>query len=202
MGIDDLPQSCAYFSAIDIDHVLRKEVNMDCITPSHPEKIPHGESLDIKQLLEKGGEAHLDPQTEPQGGREIDLSKFHYTPRETVMNTLNSSTDLRYLRAQITGSDAELKEIIKEVIKDNPSSKPSPRSSGSGIPRGRRPKPKVPPPPYAQPQKAVLMEVEERWGMAYKNAFANAKKPWLIGHAQKGQAWNRRVGVDDGLWEV
>ncbi|KAF7506861.1 DNA-directed DNA polymerase gamma mip1 [Endocarpon pusillum] len=204
MGIDDLPQSCAYFSAIDIDHVLRKEVNMDCITPSHPEKIPHGECLDIKQLLEKGEEARLDPQTEPQGGREIDLSKFHYMPRETVMCTLNSSTDLRYLRAQITGNDAELKEIIKEVMKDDPSSKPSPRSSGSGsgTPRGRRPRPKVPPPPYAQPQKAVLMEVEERWGMAYKNAFANAKKPWLVGHVQKGQAWNRRVGTDDGLWEV
>ena len=35
VGIDDLPQSCAYFSAVDIDHVLRKEVDMDCVTPSH-----------------------------------------------------------------------------------------------------------------------------------------------------------------------
>jgi DNA polymerase gamma 1 len=41
MGINELPQSCAYFSAIDIDHVLRKEVDMDCITPSHKSAIPH-----------------------------------------------------------------------------------------------------------------------------------------------------------------
>ena len=61
MGIEDLPQSCAFFSAVDIDHVLRKEVDMDCVTPSHPKKIPHGESLDINQLLAKGEEAALDP---------------------------------------------------------------------------------------------------------------------------------------------
>src|SRR6202043_1335958 len=65
MGIDDLPQSCAYFSAVDIDHVLRKEVDMDCITPSHPNKIPHGESLDIQGLLSKGSEAYLDPAVVP-----------------------------------------------------------------------------------------------------------------------------------------
>jgi DNA polymerase gamma 1 len=63
MGINDLPQACAYFSAVDIDHVLRKEVDMDCVTPSHPEKIPHGESLDIIQLHEKGD---LSPLIKPQ----------------------------------------------------------------------------------------------------------------------------------------
>jgi DNA polymerase gamma 1 len=203
MGIDDLPQSCAYFSAVDIDHVLRKEVNMDCVTPSHPEKIPHGESLDIKQLLDKGEEAYLDPGTPPKEGKQIDFQKYEYTPRPTVMSTLESSTDLRYLRAQITNNDAELKEIVKEVVRDDPST-PSPKRSGggTGAPRGRRPKPKVPPPPHAQPQKAVLMEVEDRWGMAYKNAFANANKPWLMDQPRKGQAWNRRVGADDALWEV
>ncbi|EOD53147.1 putative dna polymerase gamma protein [Neofusicoccum parvum UCRNP2] len=40
VGIDDLPQACAFFSAVDIDHVLRKEVDMDCVTPSHPTPIP------------------------------------------------------------------------------------------------------------------------------------------------------------------
>ena len=61
MGINELPQSCAYFSAVDIDHVLRKEVDMDCVTPSHSTPIPHGESLDIMALLDKGREAELDP---------------------------------------------------------------------------------------------------------------------------------------------
>lgn len=40
MGIDDLPQNCAFFSLVDIDHVMRKEVDMDCVTPSNPVPIP------------------------------------------------------------------------------------------------------------------------------------------------------------------
>jgi len=55
----DLPQSVAFFSSIDIDQVLRKEVDMDCITPSNPYglfeeyNIPQGESLDIYAILKK-----------------------------------------------------------------------------------------------------------------------------------------------------
>lgn len=196
MGIDDLPQSCAYFSAVDIDHVLRKEVNMDCITPSHPNKIPHGESLDIRQLLAKGAEAWLDPSIVPKTGP-IDVSKYDYTPRASVMSSLNSSTDTRYLRAQITNDDKELKNIIKEIEKDDPSSN---SNGGSSAPRGRRPKPKVPPPPYAQPQRAVLMEVEDRWGMGYKKAFSNNHKPWLLN--SKAPLISGGNTGDDGLWEV
>lgn len=36
LGLQDLPQSVAFFSAVDIDQCLRKEVNMDCVTPSNP----------------------------------------------------------------------------------------------------------------------------------------------------------------------
>lgn len=36
LGMQDLPQSVAFFSAVDIDRCLRKEVNMDCKTPSNP----------------------------------------------------------------------------------------------------------------------------------------------------------------------
>ncbi|NXD61553.1 DPOG1 polymerase, partial [Eolophus roseicapillus] len=58
LGIQDLPQSVAFFSAVDIDQCLRKEVTMSCVTPSNPtgmEKkygIPQGEALDIYQLIE------------------------------------------------------------------------------------------------------------------------------------------------------
>ena len=45
------PQSVAFFSAVDIDHVLRKEVNMDCVTPSNPDPIPFGVTMDIGQIL-------------------------------------------------------------------------------------------------------------------------------------------------------
>ncbi|XP_061855317.1 DNA polymerase subunit gamma-1 isoform X1 [Colius striatus] len=58
LGLQDLPQSVAFFSAVDVDQCLRKEVTMNCVTPSNPtgmEKkygIPQGEALDIYQLME------------------------------------------------------------------------------------------------------------------------------------------------------
>ncbi|XP_063781860.1 DNA polymerase subunit gamma-1 isoform X1 [Pseudophryne corroboree] len=57
LGMLDLPQSVAFFSAVDIDQCLRKEVNMDCVTPSNPEGLEHrygippGEALDIYELI-------------------------------------------------------------------------------------------------------------------------------------------------------
>ncbi|KAL2429573.1 DNA polymerase gamma, mitochondrial [Exophiala dermatitidis] len=252
MGIEDLPQSCAFFSAVDIDHVLRKEVDMDCVTPSHPEKIPHGESLDINQLLAKGHEAFLDPAKE----QKIDLDKYPYTPRESVMSTLSSSNDVNYIRAQITDDEKELKAIIKDIERGitpsfselSISSETSTSSSsataasdasttadtttnkqqgGTGgrkgssgstkpdksspLPRGRRPKPKVPIPPHAQPQRAMLMEVEDRWDMGYKKAFglgttpssssssSSGHKPWLTDKKLTG-SWSTRW-ANDG-WEV
>ncbi|MCJ1259150.1 DNA-directed DNA polymerase gamma mip1 [Lignoscripta atroalba] len=124
MGINDLPQSCAFFSAVDIDHVLRKEVDMDCVTPSHPAKIPHGESLDIWGLLEKGKEAHLDPEIVPR--EKLDVERFEYKYRVPVMEELRRSTpadkDYAFLRAQITSDEKELREIIKEVTRSSSSS--------------------------------------------------------------------------------
>lgn len=61
LGMNDLPQSVAFFSAVDIDQCLRKEVYMDCKTPSNPlglEKgygIGPGEALDIHAIIEKTG---------------------------------------------------------------------------------------------------------------------------------------------------
>ncbi|XP_078007267.1 DNA polymerase subunit gamma-1 isoform X5 [Phascolarctos cinereus] len=57
LGLNDLPQSVAFFSAVDIDQCLRKEVIMDCKTPSNPTGlerrygIPPGEALDIYQII-------------------------------------------------------------------------------------------------------------------------------------------------------
>ncbi|KAI1393825.1 DNA polymerase family A [Hypoxylon trugodes] len=119
VGINDLPQACAYFSAIDIDHVLRKEVDMDCVTPSHSTPISPGESLDIMQLLEKGDKAYLNPEIVP-AEHAPRLEGIPYTPRIPVMEALNASldpTDLSFLRAQITNDDVELREILKDQRK-------------------------------------------------------------------------------------
>jgi DNA polymerase gamma 1 len=120
MGINELPQSCAYFSAVDIDHVLRKEVDMDCITPSHKTKIPHGESLDIVALLAKGEQALLDPSIVPTDAPKLEQFDKTYVQRTPVMKALESSiptstASLAYLKAQITSDDKELREILRTV---------------------------------------------------------------------------------------
>ncbi|KAI9051550.1 hypothetical protein LZ554_004596 [Drepanopeziza brunnea f. sp. 'monogermtubi'] len=125
VGINDLPQACAYFSAIDIDHVLRKEVDMDCITPSHHTRIPHGESIDVTTLLTKPS-SFLDPAIIPTNPP--NLSAINYTPRTPVMESLASNTDIAFLKAQITADDKELRDILKEQRKaaeiDAPSKPP------------------------------------------------------------------------------
>ncbi|KAL1921533.1 uncharacterized protein VTP21DRAFT_11249 [Calcarisporiella thermophila] len=62
LGMDNLPQSVAFFSAVDIDHVLRKEPFMECKTPSHSTAIEPGVCLNIDEILEKtnGGQLARD----------------------------------------------------------------------------------------------------------------------------------------------
>jgi DNA polymerase gamma 1 len=153
VGIDDLPQSCAYFSAVDIDHVLRKEVDMDCVTPSHPYKIPHGETLDITQLLDKNQEAFLDPSIAPQSPPTPE--KYPYTPRESVMSAFQASKDIDFIKAQITKDDKELRDIIKEKTR-------AANSAGALSPRTPSTKPKGKSTNWtpAKPQRAVLMDME------------------------------------------
>ncbi|XP_061077488.1 DNA polymerase subunit gamma-1 [Conger conger] len=57
LGMLDLPQSVAFFSTVDIDQCLRKEVHIDCRTPSNPTGLQRrygllqGEALDIYQII-------------------------------------------------------------------------------------------------------------------------------------------------------
>ncbi|GAA6011890.1 hypothetical protein JCM10207_003420 [Rhodosporidiobolus poonsookiae] len=62
LQMPDLPQGCAFFSAVDIDSCFRKEVNMPCTTPSNPDAIPFGESLEITDSLARtsGGSLFAD----------------------------------------------------------------------------------------------------------------------------------------------
>jgi DNA polymerase gamma 1 len=133
MGIHDLPQSCAYFSAVDVDTVLRKEVDMDCVTPSHTTAIPAGESLDILQLLAKGAAAYLDPRVVPKDPPQP--QRFVYQEREAVMTSLQRAEAPSYLKAQTTGDDGELRQIIKDLrlpaSTASASSTTKPRSSSS-----------------------------------------------------------------------
>lgn len=51
LGMDNLPMSVAFFSGVDVDRVFRKEVDMNCVTPSNPTPIPPGECYDIEAIL-------------------------------------------------------------------------------------------------------------------------------------------------------
>ncbi|KAI1360520.1 DNA polymerase gamma [Xylaria arbuscula] len=173
VGIDDLPQSCAYFSAVDIDHVFRKEVDMDCVTPSHSTPIPPGESLDITQLLEKGQDAFLDPAIVP-AKYAPQLDNIPYTPRVPVMQSLAMSQDpkdLSFLKAQITNDDKELREILKDLRKNT-----SGGSSTSGSPRKPRQKKIV---PYSS-QAELIPHMYEPFEAKFPSKYSLGKNDWTF----------------------
>ncbi|OAL44509.1 hypothetical protein IQ07DRAFT_521893 [Pyrenochaeta sp. DS3sAY3a] len=120
VGINELPQSCAYFSAVDIDAVLRKEVDMDCVTPSNSAPIPPGESLDIFALLDKGAAARLDTNIVPTDAPAPQRFAHAYTPRTPIISALEHADPtapiaLAYLKAQISSDDRELRDILKPL---------------------------------------------------------------------------------------
>ncbi|KAH6890454.1 DNA polymerase family A-domain-containing protein [Thelonectria olida] len=178
MGINDLPQSCAYFSAVDIDHVLRKEVDMDCITPSHPTPIAPGESLDIMTLLALGDEAKLDESIVPKAEDAPKLDGIEFTPRVPVMQAMqeDAGETLPFLKAQITNNDMELREIVKDSQKANMAvmgkkEKPLSKKSLQSVL------------PYrAHPQLVPMeepMSVSEAMGvMKHKHGYKNGENRW------------------------
>lgn len=187
VGIDDLPQSCAYFSAVDIDHVFRKEVDMDCITPSHSRPIPHGESIDITTLLAKGDVARLDPSIVPDPKHAPKLDHIKYTPRVPVMQSIRDATadSMSFLKAQIISSDAELKDIIKDVQKvklaaEGKKEKPTSKRTLKGVL------------PYqAHPQLVPMdepMSVAEAMNMKYRNGHEKNKWQWQRSSAKTPRA--------------
>ncbi|KAJ4162583.1 DNA-directed DNA polymerase gamma mip1 [Fusarium falciforme] len=188
VGIEDLPQSCAYFSAVDIDHVLRKEVDMECITPSHQTPIPPGESIDITTLLEKGETARLDPAVVPDARYAPKLDDIEYTPRVPVMQAIQEATEgsLPFLKAQIVETDEELRDVVKEVRavelaaakKDKPMTK---RQLKNVLPYRAYPK--------LVPMKEP-MSVSEAMGTRHQNGYQSEKKGWLHPNSNKGARTN------------
>ncbi|GLB35454.1 putative DNA polymerase A domain [Lyophyllum shimeji] len=115
LGMDDLPQGVAFFSAVDIDRVLRKEVDMPCVTPSHPEPIPPGESLDIVGVLEKthGGSLWKDGRAMTSAAPETLVGTLEgYTPPNCLTHRAASAA---FLRAQATSDFGEVKGLAQKV---------------------------------------------------------------------------------------
>lgn len=112
LGMDDLPQGVAFFSAVDVDHVLRKEVDMSCVTPSQLEPIPAGESLDIIKTLEltHGGSLWADGRAmDKEESWDKSLLLDHKPPDSLV----HRSKGVHYLQAQATSDFNEVKQMAQ-----------------------------------------------------------------------------------------
>ncbi|KAK4239841.1 DNA polymerase family A-domain-containing protein [Achaetomium macrosporum] len=202
VGIHDLPQSCAFFSAVDIDRVLRKEVDMDCVTPSNPVPIPPGESIDITALLAKGDAARLDGSIVPNPKHAPKLDGIPYTPRKPVMEELREAecpdptAELRFIRAQICNDEKEFREILKETrIKlPSPPSLPSTSTSTTSKTQSTKISPpsrtttttKKPVMPYYTsprliPAQREPMSVAEALGAGRFKSFEKGKWDWKSG---------------------
>jgi DNA polymerase gamma 1 len=106
LGMHDLPQGVTFFSAVDIDRYLRKEVDMPCVTPSQPIPLPRGESLDIEGLLKITnadlGSTHGEQDLEP-------VTLTQVTPPPDLENGLHEM----YLRAQAGKDEKAVLNFIK-----------------------------------------------------------------------------------------
>ncbi|KAH7100204.1 DNA polymerase family A-domain-containing protein [Auriculariales sp. MPI-PUGE-AT-0066] len=114
LGMDDLPQGVAFFSAVDVDWLLRKEVDMACVTPSQTNPLAPGESLDIQGVLDKthggslwaNGESMKDRQPEPVP------DPTGYTPPDVLAHRAKTAY---FLEAQATQEFNELKLMAMQA---------------------------------------------------------------------------------------
>ena len=131
LGMDDLPQGVAFFSAVDIDHVLRKEVDMPCVTPSQPSPIPSGESLDITGVLQKtnGGSLWADgrPLLSDDGLDWVGTSVGYVPPNCLTHRATNAS----WLRAQ-AAPDLDQVRRLAQSYRGPAAAKPKGMGKGKG----------------------------------------------------------------------
>lgn len=117
LGINEVPQSCAFFSEIDVDKVLRKEVTLDCITPSHPTPIPPGESLDIRDVLKKANSNEFLKLSKSR----LKKSKLDYPSRDreilSVNKDLNSDLQLSMIKLQNSIDKTSWRKNMNNYIK-------------------------------------------------------------------------------------
>ncbi|KAK4701746.1 DNA polymerase gamma 1, partial [Phenoliferia sp. Uapishka_3] len=116
LQIGDLPQSCAFFSAVDLDHCFRKEVNMSCITPSNPDPIPFGESLDISGCLSATNSGSLFPDLRPMT-HEVDLPdlKVPTLTESEIKGETHRVTGTDFLIAQTLETKSDVQDLWRSV---------------------------------------------------------------------------------------
>lgn len=121
LGFKELPQSVAFFSEVDIDKVLRKEVTLDCVTPSQPNSIPPGESLDIYKLLEKVKDSSILSASNSNGVNKMNDEElmFRSNPKviERITEGVNEDMKLALVKLQASTDKDEWKQNILEYAR-------------------------------------------------------------------------------------
>ena len=110
LGMDDLPQGVAFFSAVDVDTCLRKEVDMECVTPSQPVPIPPGESLNMEGVLQRTEGGHLGEVVVPGGMLAGSLEGY-----EEPDCMVHRAKTAAFLRAQAAQDFGEVKGLAQKV---------------------------------------------------------------------------------------
>ncbi|CAO3673026.1 unnamed protein product [Rhizopus stolonifer] len=107
LGIHNLPQSVAFFSAVDIDHVLRKEPFMTCLTPSNADAIPEGISCNLRDTM-NALEAEFEPTNMPECLLGDSQNPGELTVNENTVKSLlkqlkskRKEPDLSFIKAQM-----------------------------------------------------------------------------------------------------
>lgn len=129
LGMDDLPQGVAFFSAVDVDKVLRKEVDMPCVTPSQPVAIPPGESLDIQQTLTKtrGGTLWRDGRPMLIDSREVYVGTLEGYVKPNCLS--HRAGHEAFLKAQTASDAGQIRGLFEETKRRDKSTSQQPLMS-------------------------------------------------------------------------
>ncbi|KAI9274243.1 DNA polymerase family A-domain-containing protein [Sporodiniella umbellata] len=133
LGILNLPQSVAFFSAVDVDHVLRKEPNMTCLTPSNENMIPEGSTYSLHDTIQAITSELKDASDDCLLG-ESKHSGGSFVDEETVKSLLEifksktKELDLDFVKAQ----------MYKNFRKTSPLSAKASQVTERKIPRTRK----------------------------------------------------------------
>ncbi|SGZ38781.1 uncharacterized protein HGUI_00981 [Hanseniaspora guilliermondii] len=115
LHMDDLPQSCAFFSGVDIDKVLRKEVDIDCVTVSNKNPIPPGEVLDIYKLNEKIGDSLVEDVNNDLSIKDIPVDDLYNKLKKLSYEKTEKVTDIIKLAAINEESEEKLDNFLKKM---------------------------------------------------------------------------------------
>eukprot|EP00842_Homolaphlyctis_polyrhiza_P006764 jgi/Hompol1/7089/HPOL_005187-RA len=118
LGIHDIPLNVSFFSLVDVDHCLRKEVDMKCITPTKKEPTKPGRSLSVSETIESL--KSMLSSAAPYGSELPSISETIARLRDKnqaipKMPRIIGPTDIELLRAQFASDPKTVSQIMSRM---------------------------------------------------------------------------------------